>query len=237
MIFNRRRTEPAPPEPDWDDPLYVPQPVERWIEPEEVAARQRRSRGRWRALRHAVVLLLIILVVGSVGLVAGGAVLGRWDLPWDLGPRAGQAAAGEPTAAPVDCEPALVTVASAEGTSVEVLNATTRNGLAGAVAEGMESRGFTVVGVGNYSGDVVETARILFPEGAESAALAVWVHMPGAQLVPDPSAETVTAILGDAWVGFAEREQVVELAQQQQPSVVDCAEGGSAGGTETTGTG
>ena len=93
MIFGRKQVD-LPPEPDWDDPLWVPEPVERWIEPEEVAERLRRRRARWRALRHALVMLLVVLVVGGLGVIAGGAVLGRWQLPWAPTPNAGP----EPTA-------------------------------------------------------------------------------------------------------------------------------------------
>ncbi|WP_380169487.1 LytR C-terminal domain-containing protein [Jannaschia sp. R86511] len=201
----------------------MPEPVERWIEPEEVARRHRRRRGRWRALRHAVVLLLVILVVGGVGVVAGGAVLGRWDLPWapDLADRR---AAAEPSTAPLDCERALVTAASAQGTNVEVLNATTRSGLAGTVGDELTERGFSVVEVGNFSGTVTEPARVLFPEGAERAALAVAVHLEGSVLTPDTQVSVVTAVLGEGWTGLADLEAVAEAAQEPRPSVVSCAE-------------
>lgn len=228
MKFNRRRSEPTP-EPGWDDPLWVPQPVQRWIEPEEVAERLRRRRGRWRALRHAVVLLLVILVVGGVGVVAGGAMLGRWELPWSTTVRD---EAAQPTASaaptPPDCEPAVVVAARAEGTSVAILNATTRSGLAGDVSDELETRGFTVAEVGNYPTPVPEPAVVLFPVGAEPAALAVAVHLQGAVLRSDPAVQVVTAVLGDAWEAPANLEQAAAAAAQPQPSVVACA--GGAGG-------
>lgn len=221
MIFNRRRDEP-PPGTAWDDPLYVPEPAERWLEPEEVAERLRRRRGRWRALRHAVVLLLIITVVGGTGVIAGGAVLGRWELPWS--PQAGGAA--EPTAtavAPVDCEPAVVVPAGIAGTSVEVLNSTSRNGLAGSVSDELEGRGFTVVDVGNASGDREEAAVVRFPDGAEPAALAVAAHLQGAVLEPAPDLTVVTVVLGEQWTGLNPVEVAAEEARQPRPSVVTCA--------------
>lgn len=225
MIFNRRRAEP-PPEQRWDDPSWYPQPAERWIEPEEVAERLRRRRGRWRALRHSVVLLLVIVVVGGVGVAAGGAVLGRWELPWSTTP-AGQAADPEATAPaglPENCDPVTVVPAGVQGTTVQVLNATGQNGLAGTVADELELRGFTVVQVGNYRGDVVEPALVLFPDGAEPAALAVAAHLDGAVLRADPNADTVTAVLGDGWNGSRSVEEAAAAAAQPQPSVVSCAE-------------
>lgn len=224
MIFNRRRDEP-PPGATWDDPLYVPEPAERWIEPEEVAERLRRRRARWRALRHAVVLLLIITVVGGTGVIAGGAVLGRWDLPWS--PQAGRAGA-EPTAAPstgvpADCEPAVVVPAGIAGTSVEVLNSTSRNGLAGGVADELGTRGFTVVDVGNAAGSRPEAAVVRFPDGAEPAALAVAAHLQGAVLEPAPDVEVVTVVLGEQWTGTNPVEVAEEEARRPAPSVVTCA--------------
>lgn len=205
--------------------MWVPQPVERWIEPEEIVHRQRRRRGRWRALRHAVVLLLIILAVGGVGVAAGGAVLGRWDLPWSPGAGEQAAPSADASAVAVDCEPAVVTPAGVEGTSVEVLNATTRSGLAGTVADELEVRGFTVVDVGNFAGAVAEPAQVRFPAGAEPAALVVAAHLEGAVVVADDQVAVVTAVLGDGWTGVATVDQAVATAQQPQPSVVACAAG------------
>ena len=219
MIFGRKRVE-LPQEPDWDDPMWVPEPVERWIEPEEVAERLRRHRSRWRALRHAVVMLLVVLVVGGIGVVAGGAVLGRWELPWAPTPNAapGPSAPTGPLAPP-DCEPAVVTPAAAAGTSVQVLNATDRTGLASEVADELEARGFVVTDVGNSRADVVEPV----PAGAEPAALAAAAQLSGAVLRPDPTAPVVTVLLGDAWTAVSSVEVAAQLGTTPQPSVVDCA--------------
>ncbi len=222
MIFGRRRPELAP-EPDWDDPMWVPQPVERWIEPEEVAERLRRRRGRWRALRHTVVMLLVVLVVGGVGVIAGGAVLGRWELPWAPTPSSAPSAeASLDPLAPPDCERAVITPASATGTSLRVLNATTRSGLAGTVQDELESRGFVVTEIGNSRLDVPEAAVVTFPVGAEPAALIVAANLSGAVLRQDPAAPVVTVLLGDAWTGTTSIEVASQLGVEPQPSIVDC---------------
>lgn len=234
MIFNRRRAEPLP-EPDWDDPMFVPQPVERWIEPEEIIHRQRRRRGRWRALRHAVVLLLIILVVGGVGVVAGGAVLGRWDLPWSpVTPQA--ATSATPSVDPLDCERAVVVPAAVSGTNVAVLNSTTRSGLAGQVGDALETRGFTVADVGNFSGTTPEAAVVLFPAAAEPAALAAAAHVQGAVLRPDESVAVVTVVLGEGWTGLVDEVSAIEAGQVPQPSLVACAAGSPAAPAEPSAT-
>lgn len=224
MIFGRRRPEAAP-EPDWDDPMWVPQPVERWIEPEEVAERLRRRRSRWRALRHSVVLLLVIAVVGGGGIIAGGAVLGRWELPWSPTPRSAGQPTAEPTGDPLDCARAVVVPAGIQGTSVVVLNATSTSGLAGNVGDELERRGFTVVEVGNSRADVPESSLVQFPEGAEAAALAVAAHLNVTELRSEPDVEVVTVLLGDAWSEMRAPEDAAVVAAEPKPSVVTCAEG------------
>jgi len=221
VIFGRKRVE-LPPEPDWDDPMWVPEPVERWIEPEEVAERLRRRRGRWRALRHAVVMLLVVLVVGGIGVIAGGAVLGRWQLPWAPTPNAAPEPTASAGAAPPDCERVTVTPAAIAGTSVQVLNATDRTGLASEVADELEARGFVVTDVGNSQADVAEPAVVTFPAGAEPAALAAAAQLSGAVLRPDPTAPVVTVLLGDAWTAANSVEVAAQLGTTPTPSVVDC---------------
>ncbi|WP_336922030.1 LytR C-terminal domain-containing protein [Aquipuribacter sp. SD81] len=225
MAFGRRRPEPE--QPRWDDPLWVPQPVEEWVTPEAVADRLRRRRGRWRALRHAVVLLLIIAVVGGTGVVAAGAVLGRWELPFTglAGGEPGDSPTGLPTGAA--CEPASVTAASAEGTTVTVLNGTALTGLAGRTADELEGRGFTLVEVGNADREA-EAARVRYPPEAERAALAVAAHLTDEVLEPDPTVDVVTVVVGEPFDGLADREEVVRAAAEPQPSRVTCADG-SAG--------
>lgn len=220
MRFGRGRA-PVPEEPDRDDPMYVPQPVERWIEPEEVAERLRRRRGRWRALRHAVVMLIVLLVVGGTGVIAGGAVLGRWELPW--APTPGAAPEAAPSEAPPACERAVVTPAVAAGTSVQVLNATDRTGLAGQVADELEARGFVIAEIGNSSAEVPEAAVVAFPAGAEPAALVTAAQLSGAVLRSDPAAPVVQVLLGDGWTDLTSLEVAAQLGATPQPSVVDCA--------------
>ena len=171
---------------------------------------------------------MIILAVGGVGVAAGGAVLGRWDLPWSPAPSNQASATAEPSTAALACEPAAVTPAGVAGTSVEVLNATSRSGLAGTVGDELEVRGFTVVDVGNFAGPVAEPAQVRFPAGAEPAALAVAAHLEGAVVVADPQVTVVTAVLGDAWTGVATLDQAVATAQVPQPSVIACAAGAEA---------
>ncbi|MFC5381964.1 LytR C-terminal domain-containing protein [Aquipuribacter nitratireducens] len=219
MAWGRRRDEPAEQQ-GWDDPMWVPQPVEQWVTPEVVAERLRRRRGRWRALRHGVVLLLVITVVGGTGVIAAGAVLGRWALPFAPEPQAAPSVA--PTGAP--CEPAAVQPANVQGTSVTVLNGTDRTGLAGGTADELEARGFTIAEIGNAPREV-EAAVVRYSPVAEPAALVVAANLQGAVLEPDERVDVVTVVLGETWAGLAAPDVAAEAAATPQPSRVRCADG------------
>ncbi len=63
-----------------------------------------------------------------------------------------------------------------------MLNGTTVPGLAARAAQRLESGGWTVTGVGNFRGSVVETT-VYYPPGLESAAAAAAADLPGADRI------------------------------------------------------
>jgi hypothetical protein len=86
--------------------------------------------------------------------------------------------------------------------SVNVYNATNKQGLAGATAKDVAKRGFKVKSVANdpLKKTIKKAAEIRFgPTGAESAQLLA-EHVPGAVLVEDKrKSDTIDLVLGDAW--------------------------------------
>jgi hypothetical protein len=60
---------------------------------------------------------------------------------------------------------------------VVVLNQTSRGGLAAVAADRLRARGWTVAGVGNFTG-VVPATTVYYPPGAEAAALAAAESLP-----------------------------------------------------------
>lgn len=89
--------------------------------------------------------------------------------------------------------------------SLNVYNATTRNGLAGAAAKVARDRGFKVKTVANdpKKASIKQTAQVRFgPQGAASAKL-VASHVTGAALVNDKRTnDTVDLVLGNGWKAF-----------------------------------
>lgn len=195
------------------------------VDPYEAARRAQKRRRRWRAFRHSLVLVLVVGLVGGVGVVAGGAMLGRWELPWAPTPTpAPSAESTAPVAAPPPppCEPALITGAEPPATTVRVLNATATEGLAGGMQAELQARGFVVSDIGNSGTAVPEPALVRFPAAAEAQAIAVAANIQGAVLQLDDSADVVTLTLGDAYAGVRPPEEAAVIVATPVPSLLGC---------------
>ena len=112
--------------------------------------------------------------------------------------------ASEPKPGPCTTEP-IPDVLEPADVSVNVYNATSRKGLAAAIAKEARKRGFQVKSVANDPKDktIKGVAEIRFgPEGKASAAL-LRKHVPKAALVADKrQGDTVDLVAGNAWKSF-----------------------------------
>lgn len=104
--------------------------------------------------------------------------------------------------------------------SLNVYNATSRVGLAGAASKVARDRGFTVKSVGNdpKKASIKQTAQVRFgPAGAASAKL-VLSHVRGAVGVNDKRAgDTVDLVIGDAWKAFGPAPAIATPTQALTP--------------------
>ena len=166
-----------------------------WDEDDWEAQQERARRQRLRRVRRQrVVFLVVVLLVLAVGAGAALVVTGRWD-PWAQ-EAAAPSASCTPGAAPAVAAPAEV--------RLQVLNSTDRRGLAGATADELRRRGFTVTLVGNSDGDALPgVAEVRHAPAAAPAALAVAARLPGAGLVEDPAAVDVVLVLGQGYQQLA----------------------------------
>jgi hypothetical protein len=119
------------------------------------------------ALAAVSVLLLVGVLVLVFGQRSGG--LPPTDVVADPGltPRA----AGQ-EATPSTDGAAAATVAVPADSKVVVLNATSRKGLAGRFQQALAAKGWNVVAIGNFRGNVPATT-VYFPEGQRAAAEAL----------------------------------------------------------------
>jgi hypothetical protein len=104
--------------------------------------------------------------------------------------------------------------------SLNVYNATSRAGLAGATAKTARDRGFTVKAIGNdpKKATIKQSAQVRFgPDGAASAKLLL-SHLRGAVGVNDKRAgDTVDLVLGNGWKAFGPVPAVVTPTQSLRP--------------------
>ena len=115
----------------------------------------------------------------------------------------------DPSVQPAPCPPEGAISVAYASVQINVLNATTRSGLAGMTAETLTERGFTVLRSGNYDGSVPGTARIHFGEAGLAAAYTLAATIPDAVLVLDQREdESVDLLLGDKWDTLIPREEV-----------------------------
>lgn len=169
-----------------------------------VLARDRRRRHR----RHAIVLLFVALLVAGVTVTASQVLRGAWSIPgWE--------------AAPVE-EPLLCPAGEFDystGSTVTVFNGTNIGGLAGDVANALESREFTIGGVGNKGFTTSNMVAVIIsgPEGRETS-LAVQRNIEGSVYLPDGREDgTVHVIMGTQYQGLVPEDGV-----STEPGPLDC---------------
>lgn len=161
-----------------------------------------RRRQMWRHLRAAITLVVLVV------LVVGGALLSWRKVTSDdesTSPQAG------PTCAPTQAKNAP----KPKSITLNVYNATSRNGLAAEVANKMAKRGFKVSDVANdpMNESVDGSAQIRASADQQAAVSVVMGHVPGAEfVVDDRSTGSVDLVLGDAFEKLANANRATPVA-------------------------
>ncbi|CAM5434898.1 hypothetical protein STENM327S_09127 [Streptomyces tendae] len=165
--------------------------------------RPARRRGRFAFVTVACVTVLGVLGWGTLQLIdvfTGG----------DKASAAG--AAGCVTTARASASPAAAVLPKPGQVTVNVLNATTRSGLAQKTADELKKRGFRVGDVSNapkeYDKKVTGTGLLLGPAASLKSSLTVLgTQLPGAEHRADAARKgaAVDLIIGDGFKGLAKR--------------------------------
>ncbi|OWA07434.1 hypothetical protein B9W62_20145 [Streptomyces sp. CS113] len=185
--------------------------------------RPARRRGRLAFVAVASVTVLGVLGWGTLQLVdvfTGG----------DKASAAG--AAGCVTTARASASPAAAVLPKPGQVTVNVLNATTRSGLAQKTADELKKRGFRVGEVSNapkeYDKKVTGTGLLLGPAASPKSALPVLgTQLPGAVHRTDAARKgaTVDLIIGNGFKGLAKRADAdTALAELAAPRSTPAAE-------------
>jgi hypothetical protein len=174
--------------------------------PRQPSRAQRLARRRHRQSLTFMVLFTLVLLTGLAGV---GPALGWWS--W--GPR--------PATQAVTACPARY-AAAPTAVTLRVINATSRNGLAHAVAQELRARGFRVTELTNDLGHPVSQAAVVWhgPAGVTAArAVSAQFAGPVAQLDDQRDGSGVDLVLGDGYRGLASRpEALAAIAPRPAPS-------------------
>ena len=162
-----------------------------------------------RRIIHGVVLVLLLALVVS-GVVLAGMVQ-RGELELKLGP-------GKPTPVPESCPAETLDYPANETVTVNVLNAGSVEGRAGAVAEELKKRGFIVKTVGNTTTKFSMPAVVVSGPGGHGAAFALQKNVPNSEYVQDDRKDgSVDVILTGTFVGLLAVPKV-----DQTPGLLSC---------------
>lgn len=169
-----------------------------------------RNRRRARTARHLGLLTLLFSALAVVGIVSGGAALGRWDLPFVEDP----AAADAPSVAasysgpmtPVCGAEGTIAIAEPGATTVAVLNGTGREGLAQSVADELAARGFLIDRVGSTQLPA-QLTNVRYPPEQLAQAVTTGAHVGTSDMAVDVDRSVVTITLGSDFVAATAADQ------------------------------
>src|SRR4051794_37987354 len=146
----------------------------------------RTNRGRHRRRRQTYTFVGLFTSVVLIGVVA----FGNWQQWWTLGGRAATVSAYCPTQ--IFTSPRMI--------SVRVFNGTQRRGLAAAVGNELEKRGFTVITIGNEPLPKPIDSVVLIrygPPGAQAARTVALQFPRRVKLIKnDKNSRTVEVVIG-----------------------------------------
>ncbi|MDQ0261549.1 LytR C-terminal domain-containing protein [Sinomonas atrocyanea] len=173
---------------------------------EEPDSSERASRT-WRRIRHGIAITLLVGLVVAGAATAWAVISGRLTLPQP---------ASQPTVA--TCPAGKYDYLPPAKVTVNVLNATGRDGLANQIGGELKKRAFAVKNVGNERLAVGATAVVRGGFAGEAAAFTLQRNVPGSIYVRDGRADaSVDLILGPAFKALADPKLV-----DQTPGPILC---------------
>lgn len=191
-------------------------------DPSAIAARKRKLRRRHKRERQAVIFGGVLAGLAAIGLGAAAIWTGGMESPFD---RQWTTISASPTAteAAVPCVPADTLPVAYGDISVLVLNATSKPGLAGSVADLLGQRGFEISSTGNYELKLRGVGRISFGAQGIAQAHTLAAHIAGVTLVYDARTDaSVDLAVGSGYSKLVELDLVPLAADEPLQPVAGC---------------
>jgi LytR cell envelope-related transcriptional attenuator len=187
------------------------------------------SGGRRRRRGRAFSVLLVGIAALVVGAAVGWSLTNREPDPTTAPPTTSGcpspqvSTSGSPGASPsVKAAASPKPLPSPSSITVDVFNATTRQGLAKTTAKQLEQRGFVIGDVANDPADskITGTAVVRYGPKGKNQAKVVAAQVPSSKLVNDKRTDrSVSLALGEAYTNLATPEQAAAtLAPKPSPS-------------------
>lgn len=161
-----------------------------------------------RRIRHGVILVLLVALVGAGIMTALAIMNGQIQVP----------SPGRSSAAATLCPAATFDYMPNETITVNVLNSTTRPGLAQAVADELAGRKFMVGTVGNTTTRYRGTALVVSGAAGQPAAFSVQRNLPASDYVQDGRTDASVDILLTHDYGELVKAELVD----QTPGKLSC---------------
>ena len=175
------------------------------------AERARALRKRHQRERQAVVFGSLIAGLGVLGLGAAAIYTDVLPAPFLDRPFSTPTAADDAySRPPAPCPPEETLPLAVSSITVNVLNSSTRTGIAGTTASELTTRGFVVAGTDNAAGDDIPLpSEIHFGEAGIAAAYTLVGQLADPVLVLDTREdETVDLLLGSTFPGLVDEGSV-----------------------------
>lgn len=162
-----------------------------------------------RRITHGVVLVVLLALVVSAVVLAG--MIQRGEMELTLGP-------GKPTAVAETCPAEKLDYPANNTVTVNVFNAGSDEGRAGAVAAELKKRGFIVKTVDNGSTEYSKPAVIVSGPSGHAAAFALQKNVANSEYVQDDRTDaSVDVLLTGTFVGLLAVPKV-----DQTPGLLSC---------------
>ncbi len=183
-------------------------------------ARARAARRRHLQQRQTVIFGSLIAAMLVIGLASGAMWVGILPSPFSV---AINSPAPTASAATVPCPPEGATFVPLEDITANVLNGTSRNGLAASTSEALTERGVTVDQEANaespYSGSVQIVAG---PEGLAAAFTIAELFTDAVIETDSRGGATVDVILGANFEALRDAEEIAIDPEAPIPAATDC---------------
>lgn len=181
-----------------------------------IPTNEREARKLYVHDRHRMVVTVIIAVMVLTLVICIPTAAGLFD-------RTSEEVAQPNYGVTAPCVATGTTAVDASKITVRVLNATDKSGLGTAVANELQTRGFAIQGIDNYSGGTLDRTEIRFGKNAIAEAYTLAGNLNDAIMRMDSRDDSlVDLLIGSSFYDLLDEDQVTTLSGSTLQSIKGC---------------